>query len=488
MEVFIKYAKVLVRLILLSVIVASGSALANPSDSLFDSRPNIIHIIADDVAWDDITYFGSPDIKTPNLDRLALSGRIFTDFYAPHGTCPPSRAAILTGRYAPRVNNGEGLPVLFPDSDEGIGEDEILVTEILKKAGYQTALIGKWHLGYQPEFLPPNHGFDYFLGIPYPNDHGPERIWNMGTRNFPPIPLIENLETIKACDNNDLAQLPALFQRSACRKITEFASTDKPFYIQYSNIETHTPWFVPKGFEGKSMAGPYGDAVEYLDGSVGAIIRTVKRLGIEKNTLIIFTSDNGPLIVPYPELEACYGKYAAVDTSRHHILRGGKYQSRHDGGTRVPCIMVWPEVIPENSVCNTIIAGFDLYTTMCYLAGKAVPNDRPVDGENILPLIIDESNEPVHEAFFGYEARGLLMSVRYGKWKLAVPSKATYGIGQLDQPLLFNLDEDISERKDLSDDFPKIVENLLLMGEESKKAIIENREIVISDKILIDEK
>jgi len=442
-------------------------------------QPNIIHIIADDVAWDDLSCYGSKDINTPNLDRLAEMGMKFTDFYAPHGTCTPSRAAILTGRYAPRINDGEGLPVLFPDSKEGISQDEILVTEILKDQGYQTALIGKWHLGYQPEFLPPNHGFDYFLGIPYPNDHGPERLGNMGTRNFPPIPLLENLELIKECDNNDLAELPQLFQRRACQVIKEFSENGQPFYVQYSNIETHTPWFVPRGFEGKSKAGPYGDAVEYLDGSVGAIVKMIKRLKIEKNTLIVFTSDNGPLIVPYPELEDCYGKFAEVDTARKHILRGGKYQSRHDGGTRSPCIMFWQGVIPENSTCNALTAGFDFFNTFIELAGGKIPDDRPIDGKNILDLMTGEICETPHNTFFGYEARGLLMSVRSGKWKLALPSQATYGVGPLDDYLLFNLEEDISEQHDLSAEFPEIVERLQKMGEESKSAFNERRQIEI---------
>lgn len=425
-------------------------------------KPNIIHIIADDVAYDDLSCYGSSDIKTPHLDAMAGSGMMFTDFYAPHGTCTPSRAAILTGRYAPRVNNGTGLPVLFPDSDIGLDTElEICITELLKEQGYSTALIGKWHLGHLPEFLPGEHGFDYFLGIPYPNDHGPERLANTGSRGFPPITLIEDFEVIDELDNNELAELPSLFTQIACDYIREMAQQEKPFYLQYSNIETHTPWFVPKGFEGYSEAGPYGDAVEFLDRSVGAIIRTVKKMDIAENTLIVFSSDNGPLIVPYPELESCYGHFAEVDTSRQHLLRGGKYQSRYEGGIRVPCIMLWPGVIEAGSNCDEITAGFDLFSTFALLAGAEIPSDRVIDGVDLYPLMIQEEGYQAHQEFSGYEARGLHMSYRDGIWKITIPSKATYGVAPLDHYELFNLNTDPGEQNDVSAEFPFRLEQMM---------------------------
>ncbi|MEE4256886.1 MAG: sulfatase [Bacteroidales bacterium] len=425
-------------------------------------KPNIIHILADDVGYDDIGCFGSTDISTPNLDSMASDGMLFTDFYAPHGTCTPSRAAILTGRYAPRVNNGTGLPVLFPDSDIGLDTDlEITITELLKEQGYETALVGKWHLGHLPEYLPGEHGFDYFLGIPYPNDHGPERLANTGSREFPPIPLIENYDVIDELDNIELAELPALFTRIACDYIREMAGRDQRFYLQYANIETHTPWFVPKGFDGFSKAGPYGDAVEYLDRSVGAILRTLKEMDIEENTLIVFSSDNGPLIVPYPELEACYGHYARVDTSRTHKLRGGKYQSRYEGGTRVACIMRWPGTIPPGTTCDHIAAGFDLFTTFALLAGADIPSDRPIDGKDLYAVMtMQEGVTSPHQEFSGYEARGLQMSYREGPWKISLPSKATYGAGALDHYELFNLESDPGERQDVSSEYPFILEQM----------------------------
>lgn len=436
-------------------------------------KPNIIHILADDVGYDDIGCFGSKDIKTPNIDRMASDGMRFTDFYAPHGTCTPTRAAILTGRYAPRVNDGTGLPVLFPDSEIGLDTDkEITITELLQEQGYATALIGKWHLGHLPQFLPLQHGFDYFLGIPYPNDHGPERLANTGSRGFPAITLIEDNEIINDIDNNELAELPALFTQVACDYIREMSKAGEPFYLQYSNIETHTPWFVPKGFEGYSEAGPFGDAVEYLDRSVGAILRAVKQAGIEDNTLIVFSSDNGPLIVPYPELESCYGHFAAVDTSRHHSLRGGKYQSRYEGGIKVACIMKWPGVIPEGSICSDIAAGFDLFTTFAAIAGAEIPTDRPIDGRDLYPLMTNNyDGPPIHRDFSGYEARGLQMSYREGPWKLTIPTKAVYGVRALDHYELFMLEEDPCELQDVSEQYPFVKEQMVEKAKSLDKSI-----------------
>jgi arylsulfatase A len=310
-----------------------GITNATLTNASIQGKPNIIHILADDVGFDDLSCFGSKDIKTPNLDALAKSGIKFTSFYAPHGTCTPSRASLLTGRYAPRVNNGTGLNVLFPHSKHGLEDElEVSITELLKEQGYTTGLFGKWHLGHLPQYLPCVHGFDEFLGIPYPNDHGPERIGNSGWRpngiSDPAIPLIKQAQVIKECDNNDLAELPALFTREACKFIYHAVQDNKPFYLQYANIETHTPWFVPKGFEGKSKDAAFGDAVEYLDNSVGIILNTLKRLKIEDNTIIVFSSDNGSLIGNDPELENCYGKFGFVDPNRKHLLCDGKYQER----------------------------------------------------------------------------------------------------------------------------------------------------------------
>lgn len=438
-------------------------------------RPNIIHILMDDVGYDDLSCFGSPDIKTPNIDAIAEKGMKFTDFYAPHGTSTPSRAALLTGRYAPRVNKGTGLSVLFPHTPNGLeDEDEVCFTELLKKPGYTTGLVGKWHLGHLPQYLPVVHGFDEFIGIPYPNDHGPERLGGTGVRpngiSDPPIPLIRQAQIIKECDNNDLAELPALFQREACKFIYNSVKAEKPFYLQYSNIETHTPYFIPRGFEGRSQAGAFGDAVEYLDNTVGVIMDMVKRLKIEDNTWIIITSDNGPLIHKDKELENCYGRFGETDPNRKHILRGGKYQEKYDGGIRVSCIFSWPGVIPAGTECRELTTGMDLFTTIVEVAGAEIPSDRPIDGKNILPLMCGEKNaKSPHKAVFGFRPRGGIESVRYQHWKLIMPKADSQG---KEFPVeLYNLENDLGEKTNVASEYPNLVEEMIKMGEDANLAI-----------------
>ena len=444
-------------------------------------KPNIIHILADDVGFDDIGCFGSKDIKTPNIDALADNGMKFTSFYAPHGTSTPSRAALLTGRYAPRVNNGTGLYVLFPHSETGLEDElEVTITELLKEEGYVTGLYGKWHLGHLPQYLPCVHGFDEFLGIPYPNDHGPERIGNSGWRpsgiSDPQIPLIEQAQIIKRCDNNDLAELPALFTREASKFIYRAVQADKPFYLQYSNIETHTPWFVPKGFEGRSEAGAYGDAVEYLDVSVGILMNTLKRLGIEDNTIVIFSSDNGPLIHRDQELENCYGRFGYTDPDRTHILRGGKYQERFDGGIRVTSIMSWPGIIPTKTECDEPVTAMDLFTTFAHISGAKIPIDRVIDGKNILPLMKGEKGaKSPHTAVYGFKAKGGLMSVRYKDWKLVMSTQ--YGADNSESPELYDLTKDIGEATNVADAHPKIVDEILKMASQADEAVRGNKPI-----------
>lgn len=444
-------------------------------------RPNIIHILMDDVGYDDLSCFGASDIKTPNIDALAANGMKCTDFYAPHGTSTPSRAALLTGRYAPRVNNGTGLSVLFPHTPNGLeDEEEVCITELLKKQGYTTGLFGKWHLGHLPQYLPVVHGFDQFVGIPYPNDHGPERLGGTGVRTSgisdPPIPLIRQAQVVKECDNNDLAELPALFQREACRFLYDAVQAKKPFYLQYANIETHTPYFIPRGFEGRSKAGAFGDAVEYLDNTVGVIMDMVKRLKIEDNTWIIITSDNGPLIHKDKELENCYGRFGETDPSRKHLLRGGKYQEKYDGGIRVSSVFCWPGVIPAGSECHELTTSMDLFTTMAEVAGAAIPADRPIDGKNILPLLKGEKNaRSPHKAVFGFRPRGGIESVRFEKWKLIMPQTNKAGKEQAAE--LYDLQQDIGEQSNVASQHADLVKRLTAMGKDAEKAIQENRSL-----------
>ena len=457
------------------------SPAQNTSETI--TSPNIIHIVADDLGYDDLGCFGSKDIKTPNLDALAKGGTIFSNFYAPHPSCTPTRAALLTGRYAPRVNSNKGINILWPNAKHGLDpEQEISIGHILKEQGYATAVIGKWHLGNKVEYLPNKHGFDYYYGIPYPNDHGPERLGNTGSKDLPQIPIIEDTLVIKRLDNNALAEAPAEFTRKACAFIRQNAAKKKPFFLHFSNIETHTPWFVPKGFNGYSQAGEYGDAVEYLDRTVGIIISQLKKSKIRKNTLIVFTSDNGPLVHKYPELEACYGKFADVDTARasQRVLFEGKYQARFEGGARVSCIMNWPDKIPANLIKSEIIDGTDLFTTFVKLAGGTIPEDRQIDGKDIKHLIFETNNEKaVRDIFYSFQGDGVLTGVRYKNWKLAVPAKKTWAIAALQNPMLFDLSLDPKEQNNIADKYPKELKLMLQLAEVGRKNIASNKPLPV---------
>ena len=418
--------------------------------------PNIIHIIGDDVGYDDLSCFGAKDIHTPNLDRLASEGMKFTSFYAPSPVCTASRAALLTGCYAQRVS----LPnVLFPFSREGLNSNEITIAELLKTRGYATAVVGKWHLGHQPQFLPPSHGFDLYFGIPYPNDHGPERLGHaksQGDPNFrlPPIPLIRGTNVVET--PAQLATLPERFTEEAIRFVE--ANRDRPFYLHLANVETHTPWLVPARFHYKSKAGVYGDAVQSLDWTVGEVMRTLDRLGLATNTLVVFTSDNGPLVKRYPELEGIYGHAAAVQTNRVHLLRDGKYQAAYEGGTRVAALMRWPGKIPAGSVCHELVAGFDLFTTFAKLADAAIPTDRIIDGKDISALMFGDKSAPgPHDAFYYYQGFQLA-AVRSGKWKLVFGNPIA----------LYDLESDIGETTSRAKEHPDVIKRLQAVADKAR--------------------
>ncbi len=417
--------------------------------------PNIVHVIADDVAWDDLSCFGCKDIATPNLDRLASQGVRLTSFYAPHSTCTPTRAAILTGCYAQRV----GLPrVLFPTDRTGLAAEERTIAEVLRDAGYATACIGKWHLGHRPEHLPTRHGFDHWFGIPYPNDHEPERLDKDGkTRGFPPMPLLRGETAIEQPTN--LAKLPERFVDDA--KAFVQANKDRPFFLHFSNIETHTPWFVTRRFQGKSDAGVYGDAVQCLDWAVGELMQAVDAAGIADDTLFVFQSDNGPLTSTYPELEGIYGHCATVDTTRRHALRGEKYSSRFEGGMRVACIVRWPGKVAPGTADDGIAAGFDWYATFAETAGAVVPAEPRRDGRSLVGRLCGkEKADPARTLVFvdGHRAQ----SARRGNWKLVLPP------GGKGAPALYDLAAELGETTDVAASHAGVVAELVAAIEAHK--------------------
>jgi arylsulfatase A-like enzyme len=439
--------------------VALASCLLPSRIFAADKPVNIIHIVGDDVGYDDLSCYGAPKIKTPNIDKLATHGMKFTNFYAPSAICTPTRAALMTGCYAQRV----GLQrVLFPNDNIGINKNEVTIADLLKKQGYATALIGKWHLGHHDADRPTAHGFDYFYGTVYPNDHGPERKHsNHQTEPFPPIPVYRNNEIVE--QPAKLAECPDNFAADAIKWITEHK--DQPFFLHYSNIETHTPWYVPKRFEDKSGDTAYGDAVECLDWQVGQLMETLDKLGLAENTLVVFTTDNGPLWQHHPELEQIYGKYGTVDTTRPHLLRAGKYNPRWEGGARVPMIVRWPGKVAAGATSDGLAAGFDLYTTFASVAGAQIPTDRIIDGKDLTPLLTGKTEKSPRDTFY-YYGQFKLAAVRQGDYKLVLPGNPG---PHEKETVLYDVKNDPGETKELSKDHPEIVAKLQKIVAEARE-------------------
>ena len=419
---------------------------------IFSKTPNFIVIFTDDQGYEDIGCFGSPKIKTPHLDKLAAEGRKFTSFYSANSVCSPSRAALMTGCYPTRVS----VPgVLFPRHKEGLNPDEITIAEVLKTKGYATSCIGKWHIGHKPKFLPTRQGFDSYYGIPYSNDMtiDPEaklaadinlregftldRIKNeKPKKNL--VPLMRNEEVIEyPCDQTTLTKR---YTEEAVKFIEK--NEDKPFFLYLPHTMPHIPLFASKKFKGKSDRGPYGDTIEEIDWSVGEIMKALRKNNLDENTLVIYTSDNGPW-----KLKEGRGGSA-------HPLRGYKFQT-YEGGMRVPCIMSWKGKIPSGTVCDEMSATIDLLPTFANLAGAKIPDNRIIDGKNIWPIISGEKGaRSPHEIYYYYKGNRL-ESARQGKWKVRRSGKKSQSVE------LYDLDNDITESKNLSQKNPELIQTIL---------------------------
>ena len=421
---------------------------------LFSKSPNFIIIFTDDQGFEDIGCFGSPKIKTPHLDKLAAEGRKFTSFYSANSVCSPSRASLLTGCYPVRVS----IPgVLFPRHEIGLNPDEITIADLLKSKGYATSCIGKWHIGHKPKFLPTRQGFDSYYGIPYSNDMTIDPEANLAAdiklregftleriRSEKPkkdfVPLMRNEEVIEyPCDQTTLTKR---YTEEAVKFIEE--NKNKPFFLYLPHTMPHIPLFASEKFKGKSERGLYGDTIEEIDWSVGEIMKALRDNNLDENTLVIYTSDNGPW-----KLKGGRGGSA-------HPLRGFKFQT-YEGGMRVPCIMYWKGKVPAGSSCDEIAATIDLLPTIARLSGAELPNDRAIDGKDIWPLIAGKKGaQTPHEIYFFYKGNKL-ESARQGKWKLRRSGKKS-------QPVeLYDLASDISESKNLAK------ENAILVNEMIKK-------------------
>jgi len=429
-------------------------------------QPNIIVIFADDLGYGDLGCYGNPTILTPNLDKMAAEGMRFTQFYVGAAVCSPSRAALLTGRLGIRTGVYGKRDVFFPNSPSGLPLKEVTIPELLKTKGYATGIIGKWHLGSLPQFLPRQQGFDYWFGIPYSNDMGkignnrpdPEKPnASFEKPNAIPLPLYRNDSVIET--EPDQHYLTQRYTKEALSFIKNSRQGNKPFFLYYANNFPHIPLYASPAFEGKSKRGLYGDVIAELDWSVGQIIKTLKEQKLDKNTLVIFTSDNGPWL-----LMKDYGGSAGP-------LYEGK-NSTYEGGMREPAIAWWPGKIKPNTISDALANAMDFLPTFAKLSGAELPKDREFDGTDISDLLFSKTDK-VREMIYYYINQNLY-AVRKGKWKAHFTTHASYSREAPvahDTPLLYNIEVDPSEKYDVAKQYPAIVEALKNEYEKQKKVI-----------------
>lgn len=451
--------------------------MAQKAASFKPSTPNIVLILMDDMGYGDIDRTGANQYETPNIDRLAARGMQFTWYYSPQAVSSASRAGLLTGCYPNRVGISGAL---MPWAKNGINPEETTIAEMLKTKGYYTAAIGKWHLGHHKKFLPLQHGFDEFYGLPYSNDMWPVDFDGVPIRlkdttsikmRYPVLPLIEGNEKVgEVTDLHGQDKLTTDYTERAVKFINEHKKG--PFFLYFPQSMVHIPLGVSEKFRGKSRQGLYGDVMMEVDWSVGEIMAAIKRNGIEENTIIIFTSDNGPWLN--------FGNHAGTTGG----LREGKGTS-WEGGQRVPCIMSWKGVIPEGVVCNKLASSIDLLPTFATITGASLP-DHIIDGVSILPLMLgDKSAFPRHEFYYYYQQNSL-EAVQRDYWKLVLPHKGqTYrglkpGIDgwpgptsseTIVKPQLYDLRRDPGEWYDVSEIFPEKVKELQSLAEKARADI-----------------
>jgi arylsulfatase A len=419
-----------------------------------DNMPNFIIIFTDDQGYGDLGCYGHPSIKTPNLDRMAAEGQKWTSFYVAANVCTPSRAALMTGRLPIRSGMCSDIRrVLFPDSDGGLPQTEITIARQLKKVGYRTAAIGKWHLGHLPAYLPTSHGFDSYYGIPYSNDMdrvndipAKEAFANPKIEYFQ-VPLMQNTEVVeRPADQNTLVKR---YTTEALKIIKE--SKKQPFFLYLAHSLPHVPLFASPDFKGKSERGLYGDVIEEIDWSVGEILKALRQQGLDKNTYVLFTSDNGPWAL-FNEQGGSSG-----------LLYGNKGTS-YEGGVRVPAIFWAPGQI-KPAVVSQMGSTMDVFPTLSKLAGVATPTDRTYDGYDLSGVLLGKGTSPRNEMFFYHGTR--LFAARRGAYKLYYYRNNPIGypekMEKLDKLQLFNVQHDPSERYDLADSQPEVIREIEAM-------------------------
>ncbi|PSL27872.1 sulfatase family protein [Dyadobacter jiangsuensis] len=404
-------------------------------------KPNIVVILADDLGYGDIGTFGAKDIRTPNIDGLAEKGIKLTSFYSSSPVCSPTRAALITGRYPRRLGIDH---VFFPESFTGIPSEEVTIAEALKGNGYRTAIFGKWHLGHHRQFLPLQNGFDEYYGIPYSNDM-------MGVAYL----RGNEVDSIKV----NQKYITHTYTKEAVRFIDQ--NKDKPFFLYITHNMPHVPIYASPKFEGKSKRGLYGDVIEELDWSVGEVVKALKKNGLEENTLVVFTSDNGPWLI------------FDVEGGSAGPLRQGK-GTTFEGGQRVPAVAYWPGKIKPGTVYDDLASQLDLYPTIISLTGsQKTQTKKPLDGEDISPVLFGTGKRKGDE--FAYYSNGIIEAYRKGDWKIRLPQKDVKAGNAVIVPaadtLLFNLKTDIGEQHNLLKSNPAKAKELLASLETYKNKI-----------------
>jgi arylsulfatase A len=443
-------------LLLLLVLAGCGSPSAATSEGRRAGGPNVVLIFADDLGFADLGAYGAKGFRTPWLDRLASEGTRFADFSVPQAVCSASRAALLTGCYPNRVGI---VGALGPKSVEGLHPNELTIAEALKTRGYATAVYGKWHLGHHAAHLPTRHGFDDWYGLPYSNDMWPRHPETPGA--YPELPLMERERVVEI--NPDQSKLTGEYARRGVAFME--ANKDKPFFLYLAHTMPHVPLFASKDFKGTTPRGLYGDVIEEIDASVGLILEALDRLGLTKDTLVIFTSDNGPWL--------SYGDHAGSAGP----LREGKGTS-FEGGVRVPCVMRWPGFVSAGAVSVEPAMTIDLFPTIAALAGAALPAHR-VDGLDLRPLF-QGGRSPRQESWYYWNRE--LQAVRLGRWKLHLPHEyrsldgrpggkdglpSAY-VRKRIELALFDLEKDPSESTNLALKHPEIVSRLFEAAERAR--------------------
>lgn len=432
------------------------------SQQAIAEHTNFVIIFMDDMGYGDIEENGAKGYETPNLTRLAHEGMRFTDFYSAQAVSSASRAGLMTGCYPNRIGFKGALR---PGSKVGINPQEETIAEVLKKKKYATAAVGKWHLGDALPFLPLQNGFDEYLGLPYSNDMWPRH----PSSKFPDLPLIEGNKAIKfLLKPEDQNQLTTIYTERSVDFISR--NKKKPFFLYLAHSMPHVPLHVSDKFKGKSKQGLYGDVMMEIDWSVGEIMKALKKNGLEENTLVIFTSDNGPWLN--------YGNHAGTTGG----LREGKGTS-FEGGQRVACIMRWPDVIPAGSICNKLSSTIDILPTLAHICNAALPQNK-IDGVNIYPLLQGNKDINPRNSFLYYYRENSLEAVRNNNFKLVLPHPGRSYEGFLPgndgkpgkvseqrvfEQGLYDLRRDPGERYDVQELYPEVMAELMQIAEDARK-------------------